>query len=387
MREKGTRLLALFLVLSMALSLTACGGGDGGAADSAVETGTHSGPDDLSPPQEDSSNAGSEEKPPANGPKILRHVEYYVGGGNEVLSAYAEYTYDEQGNCAEYEEYQRNEDEWVHSKHIEFDYDSQGRIQEKRVHSFSDSGDVEDTMTQIESAPDHVALNFGNSGSREIYYYNDLGQCVRIEFTGGGEQIYWYKTYTYDGEGKITEANQYFPSTETAGESEPYSRYVYEYEGDAVSLLDIIQPAEPQPAESQPSQDGGTPAALAGYAGVFTPYEAFSGSYGGGSKFKDVTLDAQGVVTGGGTDWYSINCHGQQPASVTQNEDGSIVLSYSEFEKYTIYPVGVIPEMYTSYLGNDLDRNAVHLEYFLTDGGVMNILYHADPASLGTTPP
>lgn len=196
-----------------------------------------------------------------------------------------------------------------------------------------------------------------------------------------------YNTYAYDDEGRITEANLYCPSSETEGEYTLYSYFKYEYEGDAVSLLDIIQPSDPQPAESQQSQGSGTLAVLADYAGTFTPYGPFSDAYGGGSKFRDVTLDAQGVVTGGGTDWYSINCHGQQPSSVTQNADGSIVLTYSAYERYTIYPVGVIPEMYTSYLGNELDRNAVHLEYFLTDGGIMNILYHADPSSLETPLP
>lgn len=151
-------------------------------------------------------------------PKMLRCVEYYVGSGNDYLSSYSEYTYDEQGNCIECEEYKRNDDEWVHFRHTEFTYDSQGRIQEKRSHTFSDLGDVDDTMTQIESAPDHVALNFGTSGSREVYYYNDMGQCVREEFDGGGSYPYWYKTYAYDSEGKITEANLYYPSEGTGEE-------------------------------------------------------------------------------------------------------------------------------------------------------------------------
>lgn len=57
------------------------------------------------------------------------------------------------------------------------------------------------------------------------------------------------------------------------------------------------------------------------------------------------------------------------------------------YETYTILPMGIIPEMYSTSSESTLDRNAVHLEYILIDGGAINILYHADPASLGTAPP
>ena len=146
-----------------------------------------------------------------------------------------------------------------------------------------------------------------------------------------------------------------------------------EIEGDA-SLAELLHP---EPAETDtPPEEGDVPESeaedslLAAYAGSYAPYPSFN-YYSGGNP---ITLDENGVVTGGETD-------GRSPSSVTQNADGSIAIIFNEGERYTVYPPGVaVP----SHWGNENHREAVNIENLYTAGGAMNIVYHADPASLGS---
>ncbi len=128
-----------------------------------------------------------------------------------------------------------------------------------------------------------------------------------------------------------------------------------------------------------PAGEGQADAAAAGdlltpYAGTYTPYELYS-TYGASGK-NPVTLQESGTVTGGETD-------GRSPSSVTQNADGSISILFGTDERYTVYPPGVPTPSYWSAAG--IDSTAVNIEYLYTGGGAMNIVYHADPASLGTS--
>ena len=125
---------------------------------------------------------------------------------------------------------------------------------------------------------------------------------------------------------------------------------------------------EPQPVEPQPSQNSGAAVSLADYVGTYTPYPAYSAYSGGGS----VTLDASGVFVGGET-------NGRTPSSVSPNADGSITILFGPDERYIIYPVGVP----TPSDIQNVNASEVNIEYLYTGGGALDIVYHADPASLG----
>ena len=159
----------------------------------------------------------------------------------------------------------------------------------------------------------------------------------------------------------------------------PTDRAIAWYDISDLSALDSWTP--PETSQSAPPDDGaenGTVEMLAGYAGTYTPYEAFHDGYGGSERLQDVSLAENGVITGGGTNWLSFDENGLEPSSITQQEDGSIEITFgSNAGVYTIYPAGVVPDGYTSdYWQKHLDPNAVHLRYLYIDGGVMDILYH-----------
>ena len=123
-------------------------------------------------------------------------------------------------------------------------------------------------------------------------------------------------------------------------------------------------PVDPGPAESQQPEE---PASLlAVYAGNYTPYPTYD-DYSGG---RSITLNADGVVIGGETD-------GQTPTSVVQNSDGSITIWFSSSDRYTLFPVGCSG----TPAGTGYDSARVNLEYLYIGGGVMNIIYYADPIS------
>lgn len=123
-------------------------------------------------------------------------------------------------------------------------------------------------------------------------------------------------------------------------------------------------PVDPGPAESQQPEE---PASLlAAYAGNYTPYPTYD-DYSGG---RSITLNADGVVIGGETD-------GQTPTSVVQNSDGSITIWFSSSDRYTLFPVGCSG----TPTGTGYDSARVNLEYLYIGGGVMNIIYYADPIS------
>ena len=123
-------------------------------------------------------------------------------------------------------------------------------------------------------------------------------------------------------------------------------------------------PVDPGPAESQQPEE---PASLlAAYAGNYTPYPTYD-DYSGG---RSITLNADGVVIGGETD-------GQTPTSIVQNSDGSITIWFSSSDRYTLFPVGCSG----TPAGTGYDSARVNLEYLYIGGGVMNIIYYADPIS------
>ena len=123
-------------------------------------------------------------------------------------------------------------------------------------------------------------------------------------------------------------------------------------------------PVDPGPAESQQPEE---PASLlAAYAGNYTPYPTYD-DYSGD---RSITLNADGVVIGGETD-------GQTPTSVVQNSDGSITIWFSSSDRYTLFPVGCSG----TPAGTGYDSARVNLEYLYIGGGVMNIIYYADPIS------
>lgn len=129
------------------------------------------------------------------------------------------------------------------------------------------------------------------------------------------------------------------------------------------------QPAQPDPVDPGPaeSQQPEEPASLlAAYAGNYTPYPTYD-DYSGG---RSITLNADGVVIGGETD-------GQTPTSVVQNSDGSITIWFSSSDRYTLFPVGCSG----TPAGTGYDSARVNLEYLYIGGGVMNIIYYADPIS------
>ncbi len=164
------------------------------------------------------------------------------------------------------------------------------------------------------------------------------------------------------------------------------TRAVLAYSPDGTSIVikpedvpERPEPPEPGPEESQPaqsdpvdpgpaeSQQPGEPASLlAAYAGNYTPYPTYD-DYSGG---RSITLNADGVVIGGETD-------GQTPTSVVQNSDGSITIWFSSSDRYTLFPVGCSG----TPAGTGYDSARVNLEYLYIGGGVMNIIYYADPIS------
>ena len=164
------------------------------------------------------------------------------------------------------------------------------------------------------------------------------------------------------------------------------TRAVLAYSPDGTSIVikpedvpERPEPPEPGPEESQPaqsdpvapgpaeSQQPEEPASLlAAYAGNYTPYPTYD-DYSGG---RSITLNADGVVIGGETD-------GQTPTSVVQNSDGSITIWFSSSDRYTLFPVGCSG----TPAGTGYDSARVNLEYLYIGGGVMNIIYYADPIS------
>ena len=164
------------------------------------------------------------------------------------------------------------------------------------------------------------------------------------------------------------------------------TRAVLAYSPDGTSIVikpedvpERPEPPEPGPEESQPTQsdpvDPGPAESqqpeepvslLAAYAGNYTPYPTYD-DYSGG---RSITLNADGVVIGGETD-------GQTPTSVVQNSDGSITIWFSSSDRYTLFPVGCSG----TPAGTGYDSARVNLEYLYIGGGVMNIIYYADPIS------
>ena len=137
-------------------------------------------------------------------------------------------------------------------------------------------------------------------------------------------------------------------------------------------------PVDPGPAESQQPEEPAL--SLAQYAGTYQAYSDFVGAYGGGLPLPDLTVGGDGVFTGGGTGFgYRYESTGAAPASIEQNADGTIVVRFSQNEYYTIFPVGQVPPNYASIANSEM----VNLQYSYFDGGVMEIVYYADPGSLG----
>ena len=137
-------------------------------------------------------------------------------------------------------------------------------------------------------------------------------------------------------------------------------------------------PVDPGPAESQQPEEPAL--SLAQYAGTYQAYGDFVGAYGGGLPLPDLTVGGDGVFTGGGTGYgYQYESTGAVPASIEQNADGTIVVRFSEHEYYTIFPTGQVPPNYASIANSGM----VNLQYSYFDGGVMEIVYYAEPGSLG----
>ncbi len=136
--------------------------------------------------------------------------------------------------------------------------------------------------------------------------------------------------------------------------------------------------------QSQPQTQTGHENAslLAGYTGIYTPYETFHDGYGGGERLQDITLTESGMITGGGTSWNTIDVNGLEPSEILQNEDGSIEITFSgSTALYRVYPAGVVPVGYAcnytdEYWQGELDLSKVHIQYLYIDGGVMEVLYH-----------
>lgn len=94
----------------------------------------------------------------------------------------------------------------------------------------------------------------------------------------------------------------------------------------------------------------------------------------------DLTVSEDGVFTGGGTgDGYRYKSTYAEPSSIEHNADGTIVVRFSQNKYYTIFPVGQVPPNYASIANSEM----VNLQYSYFDGGVMEIVYYADPGSLG----
>jgi len=152
-----------------------------------------------------------------------------------------------------------------------------------------------------------------------------------------------------------------------------------DWDGNSNTIVIDTNKSYDAPNSDTPSGTGGQTAgqitaeeALASFAGTYTPYPDVSASYGGGSQWQDIVLDKNGIITGGGTDWYHLSSSGAKPASITRAEDGSIVITITDNESYTIYPAGVAPGMYNGAYNN----NVVNIRYLMYDGGVMDIMYY-----------
>lgn len=173
------------------------------------------------------------------------------------------------------------------------------------------------------------------------------------------------------------------PARSTRPRRTDIPRGPYSHSPDGTSIVikpeDVPERPEPGPEESQPIQpdpvDSGPAesqqpeeptALLAAYAGNYTPYPTYD-DYSGG---RSITLNADGVVTGGETD-------GQTPTSIVQNSDGSITIWFGSSDRYTLFPIGCSGKP----AGTGYDSARVNLEYLYTGGGAMNIIYYADPVS------
>lgn len=122
------------------------------------------------------------------------------------------------------------------------------------------------------------------------------------------------------------------------------------------------------------------------FAGTYSAYENFVGGYGGGKPLPDLTLDADGRLSGKPTSYSS--AISIKPSSVTKNSDGSYTCLKSGSlspngtfalgsEGYVLYPVGVAEPTY------NLPTDVVRLKYVVVDGGVMEIVYHNTTALTG----
>lgn len=146
------------------------------------------------------------------------------------------------------------------------------------------------------------------------------------------------------------------------------------------SGIDASTPPDSTDAQPSSEQTG----LLDAYVGTYTVYDNYSG-------YRDVTMDAGGVFSGGGTDYgWSFAGQGENPSSITENADGSITLDYTDDGQTTctIYPPGVMPDPYAdmAYWQEHWHMEAVNLRFLdLSQGGVTDLLYYAAPASLGVS--
>lgn len=141
---------------------------------------------------------------------------------------------------------------------------------------------------------------------------------------------------------------------------------------------------ETESAEPETRTEKENTSLLADYVGTYTPYELFHDYYGGGERWRDITLAESGRVSGGGRpswDWNSIDINGLEPSEILQNEDGSIEIRFSGYTAvYRIYPAGVVPDghcyRYTDdYWQENLDLDRIHIQYLNVED-VSEILYH-----------
>ena len=130
------------------------------------------------------------------------------------------------------------------------------------------------------------------------------------------------------------------------------------------------------------------------FAGSYTPLEIFHDWYGGGEKVRNLNLDKDGVITGGGA-VYSENPYlAEKPISVTKQEDGSyycvvqesVIDHYDEQDipewsqygyEFYIYPIGTVG---TTLYGADEQflKDVTYIHYIKIGGGVMDVIYYLD---------
>ena len=107
------------------------------------------------------------------------------------------------------------------------------------------------------------------------------------------------------------------------------------------------------------------------FAGIYAAFRQFDKAYQGMRSLPDITLEPNGVITGGGTidmpDYFT----GTAPLSVALNEDGAYVCEITDGETYEIYPVGVQAWYYDHFT-----KDCVRIRYTVVDGGVMDIVYY-----------